>query len=119
MHRRTRMTISAKLTAVGRKDQTIQENLARSIIITEEDLSDLIARVRARLKASRRKVPIQMFQLYEDDSGELALPEILNLVTDLGVMPSSDQERIDFLLWIRRLAFVEVLKAPSSEESAP
>jgi len=81
--------------------QQSQEQLARSIELTKEQMPTLLQRIRKRLKVAQRKVHFATFHQYDTyDEGELDIAEILKVLQELKLLPDFDEARNDFARWV-------------------
>eukprot|EP00930_Biecheleria_cincta_P034220 TRINITY_DN23666_c0_g1_i1.p1 TRINITY_DN23666_c0_g1~~TRINITY_DN23666_c0_g1_i1.p1 ORF type:complete len:1100 (-),score=219.14 TRINITY_DN23666_c0_g1_i1:19-3318(-) len=78
-----------------------KEELARSIEVSKEDVSDLIERIRDRLKMIRRQVWSERFQYHDRHAdGELGFPHVLRMLQELQLAPTDQPQIHEFAFWL-------------------
>lgn len=78
-----------------------QEQLARSVELQQEQMPELLQRIRKRLRVAQRKVYFACFTKFDMlDEGELAITEVLQVLQELKLLPDLDEARSDFARWV-------------------
>lgn len=78
-----------------------QEQLARSLELQQEQMPELLQRIRKRLRVAQRKVYFACFTQFDQlDEGELAIAEVLQVLQELKLLPELDEARSDFARWV-------------------
>mmetsp|Transcript_138528 Transcript_138528/g.442774 ORF Transcript_138528/g.442774 Transcript_138528/m.442774 type:complete len:1038 (+) Transcript_138528:66-3179(+) len=110
---------STKMPSVALADRRREEHLARNIHITKKNLHDFIARVRARLQATRARRHNEVFRRFDVfESGELDLPTLQKILTELklfGTEHDEEKTRTFFFEWLSKVACPQDAPPPAEE----